>query len=437
MRRVLTFSALLLAGLAASQALPAVLPGAHAGLAHAIKLATMVGLAFIMIHVGLEFELNKRALRSYGWDYVVAMTAAAFPWLLVSAYFVFVLAPPDAWGRFDLWKEALLQGRFAAPTSAGVLFAMLAAAGLGATWVFQKARVLAIFDDLDTILLMLPLTVLFVGFRPQLAGVVLAIGLLLWAAWRYLHRWRIPSTWPWVLGYAAVLAGASEGLYLLSGALDPEAPVHFEVLLPAFVLGCVMATPARGLHEHGGEPGAQPGPDARGEQRATTLVSGAFMLLVGLSMPALGGVAGQAADTMSERVSDPGLGLGTLALHVVAVTVLSNVGKMFPALCYRREASLRERVALAVCLFPRGEVGAGVLVISLAYGIGGTAMTVALLSLALNLLLTGLFILWVKRLLAAPRADVAPAEPRVPHRDTGGATRPVRPPLPAREGGHR
>ena len=55
------------------------------------------------------------------------------------------------------WTEALLAGRFAAPTSAGILFSMLAAAGLSGTWVFRKARVLAIFDDLDTVLLMIPL----------------------------------------------------------------------------------------------------------------------------------------------------------------------------------------------------------------------------------------------------------------------------------------
>jgi hypothetical protein len=49
-------------------------------------------------------------------------------------------------------------------------------------------------------------------------------------------------------------------------------------------------------------------------------------------------------------------------------------------------------------MWPRGEVGAGVLVISLSYGIGGPIVTVAMLSLALNLLLTGVFIYVVKRL---------------------------------------
>ena len=49
-------------------------------------------------------------------------------------------------------------------------------------------------------------------------------------------------------------------------------------------------------------------------------------------------------------------------------------------------------------MWPRGEVGAGVLVISLSYGIGGPVLTVAMLSLSLNLVLTGAFIVLVKRL---------------------------------------
>jgi amino acid permease len=43
-------------------------------------------------------------------------------------------------------------------------------------------------------------------------------------------------------------------------------------------------------------------------------------------------------------------------------------------------------------------VGAGVLILSLSYGIGGPIVTVAMLCLALNLILTGVFILIVKRL---------------------------------------
>jgi Kef-type K+ transport system membrane component KefB len=435
MRKVFIYSVLLLGGLVVSQVLPALGPGAYEPLTHVIRLLTMVGLAFIMIHVGQEFDLDKSNMRQYGWDYVVAATAATFPWIFVTLYFVFVLAPPEFWGQFNMWKEALLQGRFAAPTSAGVLFSMLAAAGLGATWVFHKARVLAIFDDLDTILLMVPLTVLLVGFRWQLAGVIALIVLLLWAGWKYLHRWHIPYRWPWVLGYSVVLALVSELIYLGTGYLDPDAAVHFEVLLPAFILGCMIANPEHGLHEGDALEGELPGLDTPQEQRVATLVSGCFMVLVGLSMPALGGVGTAEAEPRISLAAGGSPGWGLIALHVLAVTLLSNLGKMFPALCYRRKASLRERLALSICLFPRGEVGAGVLVVSLGYGISGTAMTVALLSLALNLFLTGLFILWVKRLLAGPRRESTPASAQAPRPSREQAPRPHTH-RPVREGGY-
>jgi Kef-type K+ transport system membrane component KefB len=88
-----------------------------------------------------------------------------------------------------------------------------------------------------------------------------------------------------------------------------------------------------------------------------------------------------------------------LLLHILFVTLLSNLGKMYPAFCYRREANWKERLGLAIGMWPRGEVGAGILVIALGYGISGPIVTVAALSLTLNLILTGVFILMVKRLI--------------------------------------
>jgi Kef-type K+ transport system membrane component KefB len=97
--------------------------------------------------------------------------------------------------------------------------------------------------------------------------------------------------------------------------------------------------------------------------------------------------------------SQPSMGWGMIALHVLLLTLLSNLGKMFPAFCYRKEAHWRHRLAVAIGMWPRGEVGAGVLVLSLSYGIGGPIVTVAMLSLALNLALTGVFIVVVRRLI--------------------------------------
>jgi Kef-type K+ transport system membrane component KefB len=414
MRKVAIFSLLLIAGMVGAQLLPGLAGDAFAEVSHGLRLATMVALAFIMIHVGYEFELDKAHLRQYGWDYIVAMTAAAFPWVFVVLYFLFVLLPAGAWGSWPAWVEALLAGRFAAPTSAGVLFAMLAAAGLSATWLFAKARVLAIFDDLDTVLLMVPLQMLIVGLAWQLGVVVVLMGALLWLAWRYLHRCPLPVTWPWVLTYAASMTALSELLYLTSHWLDDTVPMHLEVLLPAFVVGCILARPpGSDPHRDDAVEGSQMGPETPGEQRVATLIAAVFMFLVGLSLPPFAAESAEAATAALQSVSaaQPPLPWEVMAGHVLALTLLANVGKMVPAFCYRQEVHWRERLALAVGMWPRGEVGAGVLIVSLGYGLGGPMILAAMLSLALNLILTGVFILLVKWLVAAESTQ-APADLR-------------------------
>jgi Kef-type K+ transport system membrane component KefB len=439
MRKVLVYSVLLLAGLGLSQALPGLLGDAHDAVATTVRVLTMTGLAFIMVHVGFEFHIDKSNLKQYGWDYVVAFTAASFPWVLVTAYFTFVMLPPETWGDPATWKETLLAGRFAAPTSAGVLFSMLAAAGLGATWLFRKARILAIFDDLDTVLLMIPLKMLMVGIAWQLGLIVVVMVSLLGMGYLWLHRVRLPVTWGWVLFYAAVIVGVSEALYAGSKIVDPSVPIHIEVLLPAFVLGC-MARP-RGTtasSTEAAESALHEILERPSEKRAATVVSAAFMVVVGLSMPSIFGgpdlehpaptpaslhaaapassvddplVHGGAVEAKYKSTvtaAQPALGWGMIAAHVLILTVLSNLGKMFPLFCYRREVHWRHRLAVAIGMWPRGEVGAGVLVLSLGYGIGGPVVTVAMLSLALNLTLTGVFIFVVKRLIrGVPEAPPA------------------------------
>lgn len=371
MTKVLLYSLLLVFGLISSQFL--------GGFGEEwIQLGTMFCLSFIMIHVGYEFEIDKSKPKQYGWDYLVAATAAMFPWLFCAGYFIWVL-------DMNSWTEALLLARFSSPTSAGVLFSMLAAAGLSATWLFRKARVLAIFDDLDTILLMIPLKMMVVGMKWQLSLIVVVIMVLLWMAWRYLHSWRLPLSWPWIMFYAGLITGLCEVIYLISKVINDVVPVHLEVLLPAFVLGCMLARPAgHNPHTDDLRPGHQEEPEEADEQRVSAIVAGCFMVLVGLSMPPI------PHDTLD---------WGLIASHVALVTILSNLGKMFPFLCYRKEATIRERLALSIAMFPRGEVGAGVLVVSMGYGLGGIALTVAVLSLALNLLLTGVFIIAVKKLI--------------------------------------
>lgn len=401
MAKVLAFSILLIVGMIFSQLLPKWTGGSET-VAHVVQLLTFTTLAFIMIHVGYEFDIDKKRKAQYGTDFAIAMTAASFPWLLVSAYFVLVMGPPGAATSWDQWRDELLVGCFAAPTSAGVLFSMLAAAGLSATWLFKKARVLAIFDDIGTILLLIPLKAMIVGLQWQLGAVVFIMVGLIVLAWVFLHKVRIPITWPWVVGYSIALVALSEGLAWTSHFFDDRGSVHIEVLLPAFVLGCIIAQPRRSDgsidHTHHEPKGS--------EAMVATLISGVFLFLVGLSMPHLDKISGapqvQAGETTVQAAE--AINWGMIALHVLAVTVLSNLGKMFPAFCYKKEASLRSRLALSIGMWPRGEVGAGILVVALSYHIGGPTVLVAVISLALNLVLTGVFIVFVKKLIASEPA---------------------------------
>ena len=107
MRKVFLFSLLLLLGLIASQTLPDLFGPTYAGLGDLDRILTMVGLSFIMIHVGYEFDIDRSNLKQYGWDYIVAFTAASFPWIFVTLYFVFVLLPSDVWGNVAAWQETL------------------------------------------------------------------------------------------------------------------------------------------------------------------------------------------------------------------------------------------------------------------------------------------------------------------------------------------
>ena len=122
MKRVIVYSLLLIAGMGLSQM------GVAGAWTEVIAALTMILLAYIMIEVGMEFDIDKSHLRQYGADALIAMGAAAIPWLFAAGYF---------WWIFNLGiKESLLVGRFASPTSAGILFTMLAAAGsppLGST----------------------------------------------------------------------------------------------------------------------------------------------------------------------------------------------------------------------------------------------------------------------------------------------------------------
>ena len=386
MKKIFLFSFFLILGLVGSQSLPhAVGIELFNSAKFSLDSLLYVALSFIMINVGREFELNKKEWRSYTNDYFIAMATAAVPWVLVCMYFMYLM-PAGSFGSWDAWKENLLLSRFAAPTSAGILFTMLAAANMKKSWIYQKTQVLAIFDDLDTILLMIPLQVFMIGMKWQLAVIICVVIFCLVFAWKKLNFYKIKQTWYSILLYSIILVVVFQGIYIISKSwFGIDGAIHIEVLLPAVVLGMIMKT------EHH---------ESKADQNVSALISYVFMFLVGMSAPLIIGAPEATPDPLHPaKVTAliPPMEWKYIILHVLIVTLLSNIGKMFPLLSYR-DRKLKERLALSIGMFTRGEVGAGIIFIAIGYGLGGPLLTIALLTLVANLLLTGGFVLIVKQL---------------------------------------
>ena len=311
-------------------------------------------LAYIMMEAGLDFLIHKKKWKSYLKDYGVASLAAGLPWLFCFLYFLKFGSGP--------WEENLLLARFAAPTATGILFAMLTSAGLGMTWLFRKVEVLVILDDLDTILLLVPIQLLLSGGHIGLVSVAFFMIVLVIVGWRYMHALKLPTSRPWLFFYAIAISAITEWLDICYG-------LEVEVLLPAFILGLMLYNPKKRSDVP--------------EQKPTIILEKAikllFMFLVGLLMP---------------KISFDPSTLKVLLLHVLCIILLMNIGKMAPIFFYKKEASFRERAAVAVSMMPRGEMGAGILTIALGHGIKNLMAQAAALSLALNLFLTGFFI-WI------------------------------------------
>ena len=373
----------LLLGLAGSQTLPSLLGAEHfAHIKPFFDGMLYVCLAYIMINVGREFELDKSKWKSYTADYFIAMATAAAPWLLICGYFIFLMPEEYRW-QWGTWKETLLLSRFAAPTSAGILFTMLAAAGLKKSWIFNKTRVLAIFDDLDTILLMIPLQIRMVGMKWQVGVVVIFVFFCLYLAWTKLDSFKMNQSWSAILGYSTILVFLFQGIYVVTKEFfGPESAIHIEILLPAFVLGMIMKT--KETH-------------SKADENASSAISYLFMLLVGLSAPLFIGVdfGASAGNCIIGNIGS--MTWGEIAVHVLIATALSNIGKLLPVFFYR-ERSFKERLALSIGMFTRGEVGAGIVFIALGYGLGGPLLAISLLTILTNLILTGIFVIIVKRL---------------------------------------
>ncbi len=383
MKKVLSFSLFLMLGLVASQILPPTMGSNYDTLKSLFSTPLLyICLAFIMINVGREFEIDKTKWRSYTTDYFIAMATAALPWILIALYYVFVLLPGTMWSEGQAWKESLLLSRFAAPTSAGILFTMLASLNLTKSWIYKKIQVLAIFDDLDTILLMIPLQIMMIGMKWQMGAMVAIVFLLLWLGWKKLDTYNLPQGWRAVMCYAVAVFGITHIIYMVTKHyFGAENSIHIEVLLPAFVLGMVIK------HKH---------IDSASEERASSFISFIFMFLVGMSMPyVMGGSFDQNDHTMISTV--PMMSWGEIAFHVVMVSVISNLGKLMPIFFYR-DRKFSERLAVSIGMFTRGEVGAGVIFIAISYHLESNALIISALTLVLNLILTGVFVIWVRQL---------------------------------------
>lgn len=197
-----------------------------------------------------------------------------------------------------------------------------------------------------------------------------------------MSRLNVPQGWKAILSYAILTYGLTLAVYVATEHFfGAEGSIHIEVLLPAFVLGMVI----KNRHIEGKQ-----------EERVSTAISLLFMLLVGMSMPLIN-MGEAASESQSIIGSIPMMPWGELALHVVLVSLLSNIGKLVPMFFYR-DHSLTERLALSVGMFTRGEVGAGVIFIALGYHIGGPILLISILTLVLNLILTIGFVYVVKYL---------------------------------------
>jgi Kef-type K+ transport system membrane component KefB len=401
----------LLFGLSLSQIIPFYING-YSYVSYLIKVVTLIALAFIMIYAGYEFEIKKNQTKEFRRDYLVALVSASLPWIFVTVYFVFFFMPSEV-NDWQVWSKTLLTARFASPTSTGILISMLAAAGLSSTWLFRKTKVLAIMDDLDTVILIIPLQILKIGFSFQLLLVVFVMTTLLILVWKFHHVLKLSVKWYYVLLFSVFITLIVEALYFTSRSTDDIATVHIEVLFPAFVLGAMISKKENKVKKKGKLIDIT---ETKEHESLSYVISLIFMFFVGLSMPLFPGLIVE--DGLTMKIDSQILktylnsaelnilpansaksGMGFLFLHALAITIISNLGKMFPLFNYRSEASIRERLALSVAMFPRGEVGAGKLIIALSYGISGVIISVAMLSLVINLILTGVFILVVKVLL--------------------------------------
>jgi hypothetical protein len=186
------------------------------------------------------------------------------------------------------------------------------------------------------VLLMFPLKMMLIGFGPGLLILILAVVGFLAATYFCIHWLEVPTSNGWIALYALFV-------WLATYGFDYATDLHLEVLVPAFALGCVIKSD----HLHGSAEYAAvlPRSDVSKIDVQALLdwaIKGGFMLLAGMALPPI---------TLGE------MSVVIVAAHVVLITIVSNIGKCVPLLVYPEEATARERLALSIGMFPRGEGG--------------------------------------------------------------------------------
>jgi hypothetical protein len=121
---------------------------------------------------------------------------------------------------------------------------------------------------------------------------------------------NLPVAWPWVMIYSAIIVAVSEGISHGSKAIAEAAPIKVEVLLLAFVLGCLLArspTPRPGTSDANNKLKQQS--YASQEERVSTIVCTCFMALAGLSMPLFVGLSRGGAQQVAAFSTPPSVSI--------------------------------------------------------------------------------------------------------------------------------
>jgi len=401
--KILVYSFLMCLGLAISQFIPQALDDEFG---FYVRLPAGIALSYIIVHVGLDFEIVKWRLPTYAVDFFVATSAALIPLVVVFWYLKYVCGShslpehwfiPQALGT----SQGLLLSVFSAPTSAGMLISMMEAADLKHTWVFKKASMLAILDDIDSLVFIAFMRILAISGAGvdlrHFGPVILTVGLLT-IAWFNIHKFVIPHSWPWVLMYAFILG---TGFWIIEGITREFPHCNFifvvAVLIPSFTLGCVTYDPKMETSQSYKHIEIELSEEFIERQEyidshapcMETFMGCAFMFFVGLSMPSL-----TALKTITTSA---------LIFHVVMINILMLLGKLIICFFYSNETTKTQRIALGLAMCPRGEIGASVIIITiqtLKDQIDPSYLGIVVLSVIMNLVSSCALIVYVKKLAA-------------------------------------